>query len=128
MFAANTYRIRFAAEQDAETLRALAERNCERPLEGGVLIGEIDGIASAALSLSDGRVIADSSPRAGHLVANLRSRASAMWAHAATPALNERLLAGLPAWYRATVVETYAAAADGERAERIERESLVVRG
>jgi hypothetical protein len=121
MFAANTYRIRLATEQDTDTLRALAERNSERPLEGGVLIGEIDGIASAALSLSDGRVIADSSPRAGHLVANLRSRAISAWAYSATPSLNERLLAGLPAWYRATVVRS-----DTVERERVEREPVAV--
>jgi hypothetical protein len=126
MFAANTYRIRLATEQDTDTLRRLAERNAERPLEGQVLIGEIDAVATAALSLSDGRVIADSSPRTAHLVANLRARAISAWAYAATPSLNERLLAGLPAWYRATVVETYAA--EGERRERGERESVVVHG
>jgi hypothetical protein len=116
MFAANTYRIRLATEQDTDTLRHLAAQNSDRPLDGQVLIGEIDGTASAALSLTDGRVIADASPRTGHLVANLRARAISAWAYSATPALNERLLAGLPAWYRATVVQS--AAVEGERVER----------
>ena len=120
MFAANSYRIRFATEQDTEMLRRLAERSSDRPLDGGVLIGEIDG-AFAALSLSDGRVIADSSPRIGHLVANLRARAISAWAYSATPATNERLLAGLPAWYRATVVQSSAA-----EVERVEREAVAV--
>jgi hypothetical protein len=116
MFAANTYRIRLATKQDTDTLLRLAEQNSEQPLGGSVLIGEIDGVASAAMSLSDGRVIADASPQTGHLVANLRARAVSAWAYSATPSLNERLLAGLPAWYRAAVLETYAA--EGVRAER----------
>jgi hypothetical protein len=101
MFAANSYHIRLANDQDTPTLRRLAQRHSAPPLQGRVLIGEIDGVGAAALSLNDGRVIADSSPRTGHLVANLRVRAVSIWAHDTTPSLRERLLAGLPAWYRA---------------------------
>ena len=104
MFAANTYHIRFATEQDADALRGLAERNSQPVFSGRVLIGEIDGAGAAALSLSDGRVVADSSPRIGNLVANLRVRAVSVWAHQATPSLHDRLLAGLPAWYRAVAM------------------------
>ena len=116
MFAANTYRIRIATEQDSDALRRLADWNSARPVEGQALIGEIDGVVSAALSLADGRVIADSSPRTGHLVANLRARAVSAWPYSPTASLSDRLLQGLPAWYRATVLQSDAA--DSERVER----------
>ena len=121
MFAANTYRIRIATEQDIDALHRLADRNSARPLEGHALIGEIDGEVSAALSLTDGRVVADSSPRAGHLVANLRARATSAWPYSPSSSLSDRLLQGLPAWYRATALQSNAAA--GEDVER-ERELI----
>jgi hypothetical protein len=76
MFAANTYRIRLATDEDTDALRGLAERNSRPPLEGSVLIGELDGVVVAALSRSEGRVIADWSAGVDHLVANLRLRAA----------------------------------------------------
>jgi len=122
MFAANTYRIHLATDEDTDTLRALAERNSQQPLQGHVLIGEIDG-AGAALSLSDGRVIADSSPRAGHLVANLRVRAASIWTEQATPSLRERLLAGLPTWYRAVSIAT---SGSSPETGDVEQESMLI--
>ena len=117
MFAANTYRIRRATDSDSEALRRLAERNSQQPLGGRVLIGELDGVEGAALALSDGRVIADHSPRADQLVANLRMRAVAIWAHEAMPSLRDRLLTGLPAWYRAVAVPTSEATPDDGQVE-----------
>src|SRR5689334_16439753 len=63
MFAANSYRIRIANGQDADAVRDLIERNCAQSLSGQLLIGELDGVVAAAMSLSDGRVIADDSQR-----------------------------------------------------------------
>ena len=57
MFAANTYHIRLATDQDTDKLHGLAQRNSQQPLSGRVLIGEIAGVGAAALSLSDGRVV-----------------------------------------------------------------------
>lgn len=122
MFAANTYRIRYATDRDAEMLRRLAQQTPDHPLEGRVLIGEIDGVGAAALSLSDGRVLADAAPRIGHLVANLRVRAASVWAYEAAPSTNDRLLAGLPAWYRAL-----AAAPSSER-DHVAQEATPVHG
>lgn len=105
MFAPNAYRIRFATVEDADTLRHLAERNSKQPLVGRVLIGHYDGTA-AALSLHDGRVIADSSVHTATLVANLRARAGAIRAFEATPSLRDRLRAALASYDGgATVVE-----------------------
>ena len=96
MIATNLYRIRFAAAEDADTLKSLAESDSQEPLAGRVLIGHIDGTPAAAISLLDGRVIADPSRRTGHLAATLRMRADAIHAYEATPSLRERLLAALP--------------------------------
>jgi hypothetical protein len=94
MFAANSYRIRFATPDDADTLNGLAERESQQPLVGRVLIGQLDGTPAAALSIHDGRVIADSSRRTGALTATLRMRASGIRAFEATPSLAERIRAG----------------------------------
>ena len=117
MFAANSYRIRLATAEDTDTLRALAERNAEQPLHGRVLIGEINGAGAAALSLSNGRVIADSSPRTAHLVANLRVRAVSIWTAQTAPSLRGRMIAGLPVWYRAAATPVQVSAADEQSPE-----------
>ena len=91
MFAANTYKLRFATEEDADALRRLAELDSRTPLAGRVLIGEIAGSPAAALSLGDDRVIADPFRRTDHLVACLRIRAGAVRAHEAAPSLSERV-------------------------------------
>jgi hypothetical protein len=96
MFAANAYRIRIANRKDADALTELARSGSLRPLGGRVLIGEIDGQPAAAISLADGRVIADPSNDTGGLVATLHMRAGAIRAYEATPSLRERLLAALP--------------------------------
>ena len=95
MFAANTYKLRFATEEDADALRRLAELDSRTPLAGRVLIGEIAGSPAAALSLGDDRVIADPFRRTDHLVACLRIRAGAIRAHEGTPSLSERMRAAL---------------------------------
>ena len=96
MIAANAYRIRFATAADADTLKSLAESDSQEPLVGRVIIGHLDGTAAAAVSLHDGRVIADSSRPTDRVVAALQMRAGAIHAFEATPSLRERLLATLP--------------------------------
>jgi hypothetical protein len=93
MFAANVYPTRFATEEDADTLMRFAERESRQPLAGRVLVGEIDGTPAAALSLQDGRVVADSSRDTDRLVAYMRMRAGAIRAYEATPSLADRLRA-----------------------------------
>jgi hypothetical protein len=105
MFAPTAYRIRFATKDDAETLSRLAKSDSRQPLVGRVLIGQLDGTPAAALSLHDGRVIADPSRRTDYLVANLRSRAGAIRAFEATPSLRDRLRAAFASYHDgATVV------------------------
>jgi hypothetical protein len=88
--------IRYATQQDAEALERLAELDSKQPLSGRVLIAQHDGTPAAALSLDDGRVIADPFQRTDHLAANLRMRAGAVRAFEITPSLRRRLVAALP--------------------------------
>jgi hypothetical protein len=104
MLAANPYRIRFATADNADALRRLAEQGSQQPLVGRVLIGLIDYTPAAALSLQDGRVIADSSRRTDRVVAALRVRAGAVQAYEATPSLGERIRAALAAYHGEVVV------------------------
>lgn len=102
---------------DDHALRHLAQRHSQPPLTGRALIGSIDGVPAAALALTDGRVIAEPTSATGHLVANLRVRAVATWAHATVPSLRDRMLAGLPVWYQAVATSTIESTPDTEQAE-----------
>jgi len=97
MFAATTYDIRLATERDDARLRRLAERDATRPLQRSALIGYIDVEPAAAISLADGRVVADPQRHTDHLLACLRIPAGAPRAYAATPSLRARMLAALSA-------------------------------
>ncbi|MDQ3936552.1 MAG: hypothetical protein M3340_18175 [Actinomycetota bacterium] len=66
--------IRRALPEDAAALLRLAALDSERPLAGSVLLAEADGEPLAALSLSDGRVVADPFRSTEPLVALLRVR------------------------------------------------------
>jgi len=95
MLPANTYVIRRATTDDEQALQGLAELDSQRPLSGPVLIGEIEGRPAAAVSLSDGRAIADPFELTVHLRQILRMRAAAMRTHARTPSLPDRLRASI---------------------------------
>lgn len=95
MFAANTYLIRLATDEDAVTLGRLAELDAHRPLVGPVLIGHIDGEPAAAISIADRQIVADPLRRSDHLVACLRVRANALHSYEATPSLSMRMLAAV---------------------------------
>ena len=90
MFAANTYVIRHHAGADR-----LAELDSQRPLTGPALVGEIDGRPAAAISLDDGRVVADPFQHTAQLVALLRMRARALTAAGREPSVRERLRAAV---------------------------------
>ena len=67
--------IRAARPDDAQALHALAIIDSALPLAGDVLVAERDGAAIAAISLADGRVIADPFRRSADTVEILRLRA-----------------------------------------------------
>jgi hypothetical protein len=95
MFAANTYVIRPAGAADAPALRRLAYLDEARPLSGRILIGEIDRVPAAAISLDEQRTIADPFQRSGTVRAQLRLRAAALAAYERTPSLADRIRAAM---------------------------------
>ncbi len=71
MLSAHAFTIRPAQESDEPTLAFLAALASKPALRRPALIGDIDGIPAAAISLADGHVVADpfrpTSALAGHL-------------------------------------------------------------
>jgi hypothetical protein len=114
MFASNSYRVRFATRDDADTLTSLAERDSQQPLVGRVLIGQLDGTPAAALSLHDGRVIADPSRPTGPLVTTLRMQAAGIRAFETTPSLPGRLRAAYASYNRGSTVVVAPVPRDGD--------------
>lgn len=68
--------IRPAVAADADVLRRLAALDSARPLVGSALLAEQQGWVVSALSLSDGRAIADPFVATADTVALLRVRAA----------------------------------------------------
>jgi hypothetical protein len=81
--------LRLAGIDDNGDVRRLAALDEERELEGAVLLALLDGHAVAALSMRDGRSVADQFVLTRELVALLRLRA-------------EHLSPGTPAPHRGT--------------------------
>jgi len=73
-----TYTIRPATDEDAWALRWLVALDSQRQLARPALIGEMDGVPAAALSLADGRVAADPFRTTLAVRQLLRARASAL--------------------------------------------------
>jgi hypothetical protein len=117
MFPANAFRIYLASAQHSDALKSLAGQ----PLEGRVLVGEIEGTPAAALSLVDGRVIADPARKTDRLVATLRMRASGIRAYEATPSLRQRLRAALAAYRDEAIVVPASVWRDGHADGESER-------
>src|SRR3954471_15329300 len=90
------YTIRPALESDDPTLRWLAALAGEPPVRRPALLGDIDGIPAAAISLGDGRVVADPFRPAAGLAARLRLHRSGWRAHGARDALRDQVRALLP--------------------------------
>jgi hypothetical protein len=91
MYAADSHNIRQATESDEAALERLAELDSQRPLTGPALIAEIGGQPAAAISLADGRTIADPFQRTATAQQVLRMRYGAVKAYASTPSVPERL-------------------------------------
>ena len=73
-----TISIRAASTDDARTIAHLAALDSAPAPRGPVLLAEVDGDAKAALSLRDGRVVADPFSRTTGLVSMLRVQADAV--------------------------------------------------
>src|SRR3954452_15621526 len=95
MYSATSHLIRPATPRDDVTLESLAALDSQRPIASPALIGERDGRPVAAISLADGRIVADPFVPTAQLAAILRMRAGALNAHAAQPSLRERIRTAL---------------------------------
>src|SRR3954466_15991278 len=95
MYSATTHIIRPATADDDGALERLAGLDSQRPIASPALIGERDGRAVAAISLADGRVVADPFVPTAQLIAVMRVRAGALRAHTNQPSLRGRIRAGL---------------------------------
>lgn len=96
MFSATTYTIRLATQDDEPALRWLADIDSQTPLGAGpVLVGELDGKPQVALSLVDGRVIANPFLATAQLLSHVRMRAGALGAYERIPSLSARIRAAL---------------------------------
>ena len=91
MFSSTTYVIRGATVNDARALERLAALDSQEPLRGRIVIGEVDGVVAAAISIDDNRVIADPFQSTGHLCAHLRIRMRGIVAAERMPDVRDRL-------------------------------------
>ena len=91
MFSATSYVIRAARVDDVPELVRLGWSTEDSWPSGDILVGEIDGVVGAALSIDENRAVAADVPRAPQLLAHMRARAAGIKAHRATPDLAERL-------------------------------------
>jgi hypothetical protein len=95
MFSSNAHTIRPATDADAPALRRLAALDSRPALRGPALVGEVDGAPAAALSLADGRLVADPFLPTAALAVQLRLRAEGILAYQRQPSLAARLRAAL---------------------------------
>jgi hypothetical protein len=93
----STLVIRVATRFDDAELRRLAALDSARPLSGSVLIAQSDGRIDAALSLDDGRAIADPFRPTAGLVDVLRARGARLQAGAQPKPTRLRRLGVVPA-------------------------------
>jgi hypothetical protein len=93
MVPANACTIRFATEDDADTLRRLAELDSQPQPRGRVLIAEDDHVPVAALAIESGRTVADPFRHTAMALALLRLRANALTSYGGAPSRRERIRA-----------------------------------
>ena len=96
MFHAHGFTVRRAQESDDATLAWLAARSSQPALRRPALIGDVDGMPAAAISLVDGRVTEDRFTPAAGLVRHLRLHRSGWRVHTRREATRRHLRAALP--------------------------------
>jgi hypothetical protein len=95
VFSATAYHIRPARDQDEPALRRLAFLDSATPLTGRILIGEIDHVPAAAISVDERRIVADPFQRSDSLRVHLRMRAAGVEAYERVPSLRDRIRAAV---------------------------------
>ena len=93
---ANAFTIRTAHDADEPTLAWLATLAAQPALRRPALIGDVDGMPAAAISLVDGRVVADPFRPLTGLAAQLRLHRSGWRPRAARDAARKHVRAVLP--------------------------------
>ena len=93
MLSRHAYTIRPADEPTLAFLAALAG---EPPLRRPALIGDVDGVPTAAVSLADGRVVADPYRPSSGVVRHLRLHRSGWRPREQRDAMRDRIRAVLP--------------------------------
>ena len=83
--------IRQATEDDQQALERLADLDSARPLAAPALIAELRGEPAAAISLVDGRIVADPFENTAVLQQLLHYRYSAEQAYSRQPSLAKRM-------------------------------------
>jgi len=83
MFDSSVIAFRSATADDDRVLRDLSELDSARPVERPAVLAVVDGEPVAAVSLRDGRIVADPFTRTEDVVAMLRARVAALAAERA---------------------------------------------
>jgi hypothetical protein len=96
MLHANAFTIRPALEADEPTLAWLAALASQPPVQRPALIGDVDGIPAAAISVADGRVVVDPFRPSTALVTHLRLHRSGWRTGDGRAAVRNQLRAALP--------------------------------
>ena len=78
MYASNQYVIYEATASDAVKLWYLSQITGQPRLRDRALIGDVQGVPAAAISLADNRIVADPARDTGRLTQQLRARAQAL--------------------------------------------------
>jgi hypothetical protein len=94
VYASTAYVIYEATASDAVKLWYLSQLTGRPRLRDRVLIGDIQGVPAAAISVADDRIVADPQRDTARLTQLLRSRAQSLRALERTPSLPGRLRAG----------------------------------
>lgn len=95
MFNPSAFLVRPVEDADAPTLAWLSRLGDQPPVARPALLGHIDGMPAAAISLVDGRVTADPFQPTAELAQHLRLQRSGWRATGHTPALAARLRAAI---------------------------------
>src|SRR4051794_5485222 len=74
----STIAFRSATADDERVLHELSELDSARPVQRPAVLAVVDGTPVAAVSLSDGRIVADPFTRTEDVVTMLRARAAAL--------------------------------------------------
>jgi hypothetical protein len=90
------FTIRPARASDEGALRWLATLAGAPAVRRPALIGDVDGVPAAAISVGDGRVVADPFRPTAELAARLRLHRSGWRAHASPAEMRDRVRALIP--------------------------------